>query len=461
MRKLLLCIFPLILLLAGCSSVSTRRGFLVPITEQLETGNPDKASVMLEQAREKNKYAEKDRFLYFVDAGMLNHYARHYDTSNVKFHLADAAAEELFTKSISRAAASLVLNDNVLEYAGEDYEILYANLVSSLNYIALNQFDDAFVEIRRANDKLNVLESKYADAAAKLQEGNPDDSDRVQIEYEVPKVRFYNDAFGRYLSMHMYAADGKMDDARIDFDYLVDAFESQPNIYDFPMPDVTYASEEGSVLSVVALVGLSPLKQALSLRIRTDKDLDLVQVLYDGPDKEDVEYGHFPVPVNVDYYFKFAIPVMEARPSQVASIRLIADGETVGQLQLLEDVTKVAVETFRAKKALIYIRSVARAVAKGLATHKLKKKADTGGLAGWLKKAAIDVGSDISENADLRSCQFLPGRVFVGDFSIAPGTYDLTVQFLDVEGRLIKQTNYADYVVLESGLNLIQAHSVD
>ena len=433
----------------------------MPITEQLETGNPDKASEMLEQARRANKYAEKDRFLYFVDAGMLNHYARHYDSSNVKLHLADAASEELFTKSISRAAASLVLNDNILEYAGEDYEILYANLVSSLNYVALNQFDDAFVEIRRANDKLNVLESKYADAAAELQKGNPDDSNRVQIDYEVPHVRFYNDAFGRYLSMHMYAADGKMDDARIDYDYLVDAFESQPNIYDFPMPDVTYASDEGPVLSVVALVGLSPLKQALNLRIRTDKDLDLVQVLYDGPGKEDVEYGHFPMPVDVDYYFKFAIPVIVARPSMVESIRVIVDGETIGQLHLIEDVTKVAEETFRAKKALIYIRSVARAIAKGLATHRMKEKADTGGFAGWLKKAAIDVGSDVSENADLRSCQFLPGRVFVGDFSIAPGTHNLTVQFLDANSGLVKQLDYTDYVVLKNGLNLIQAYSVD
>ena len=416
---------------------------------------------MIEVAREEHKYAEKDRFLYFVDAGMLNHYARHYDTSNVKLQLADAAAEELFTKSISRAAASLVLNDNVLEYAGEDYEILYANLVSAMNYIALDNFDDAFVEIRRANDKLNVLESKYADAAAELQKGNPDDSNRVEMDYEVPKVRFYNDAFGRYLSMHMYAAEGKMDDARIDYDYLVDAFESQPNIYDFPMPEVTYASDEGPVLSVVALAGLSPLKQALNLRIRTDKDLDLVQVLYDGPGKEDVEYGHFPMPVDVDYYFKFAIPIVVPRPSSVASIRLIADGEVVGQLEMIEDVTNVAVETFQAKKALIYIRSVARAIAKGLATHKLKKKADTGGFAGWLKKAAIDVGSDISENADLRSCQFLPGRVFVGDFAIAPGTYDLTVQFFDVQGGLIKQVEYADYTVLDNGLNMIQAYSVD
>lgn len=414
---------------------------------------------MLEAAKDKNKYAQKDRFLYFIDAGMLNHYARSYDASNAKLHLAEEAAEELFTKSVSRAAASLLLNDNVLEYSGEDYEVLYANLIKALNYIARGEFDEAFVEIRRANLKLELLEQKYADAAAEFQRSSPDDTDRVEIDYEVDKVRFHNDAFGRYLSMHMYAADGKMDDARIDHDFLVQAFRSQPHIYNFAMPEVKYYSEDRAILSVVGLVGLAPVKEALNLRIRTDKDLGLVQVLYDDPQNKGAEYGHLPVKVKADYYFKFAIPKIMPRPSLVSEIRVFANGELIGELQLLEDVSKVAEETFAAKKSLTYLRTVARAITKGLAAHKLKKKMDTGGLGGWLKKAAVDVGTDLIENADLRSSQFLPGLIYVGDFEIEPGTYDIAIEFYLADGSLAEETTYSGYEVVKNGLNLIEAFS--
>ncbi len=458
MRKLIGAILPLILL-AGCSSVATKKKFYEPITAELRSGNSVAAAQMLEAAKDKNKYAQKDRFLYFIDAGMLNHYARSYDASNAKLHLAEEAAEELFTKSVSRAAASLLLNDNVLEYSGEDYEVLYANLIKALNYIARGEFDEAFVEIRRANLKLELLEQKYADAATEFQQSSPDDTNRVEIDYEVDEVRFHNDAFGRYLSMHIYAADGKMDDARIDHDFLVQAFRSQPHIYDFAMPEVRYYSQDRAILSVVGLIGLAPVKEALSLRIRTDKDLGLVQVLYDDPQNKGAEYGHLPVKVKADYYFKFAIPKIMPRPSLVSEIRVLANGKLIGKLQLLEDVSKVAEETFAAKKSLIYIHTVARAITKGLAAHKLKKKVDTGGLGGWLKKAAVDVGTDLIENADLRSSQFLPGMIYVGDFEIEPGTYDIAVEFYLADGSLAEETTYSGYKVVKNGLNLIEAFS--
>ncbi|UCD63095.1 MAG: hypothetical protein JSW34_10085 [Candidatus Zixiibacteriota bacterium] len=448
-------------LVGGCSSVATRRGFYEPITAELRSGRPDTSLAMLEAARENNKYAEKDRLIYFIDAGMLSHYAGQYRLSNDKLHLAEAAAEELFTRSVSRAAASLLLNDNVLEYAGDDYEVVYTNLIKALNYLQLGAFDDAFVEIRRANLKLDLLQQKYGDAAAQYRQGLKRDSAGVSFDFEVDKVRFQNDAFARYLSMHMYAADGRMDDARIDYDYLTAAFATQPHVYDFPMPEVKYRPENGVILSVVGLAGLAPIKEPLRLRIRTDKDLDLVQVLYDGPEKEDVEYGHLPVEVEEDYYFKFAIPVLVPRPSNVGSIRVLADDDVIGELQLLEDVSKVALETFNAKKSLIYIRSVARAVAKGLATHRWKKKVDTGGLAGWLKKAAIDVASDVSEDADLRSSRFLPGRIYVGDFEIEPGVYDITIEFYDARGDFIEATRYQGYQVSPRGLNLLRAYSIN
>lgn len=450
-----------LIFLSGCGSVATRKGFYDPITVELQAGNYDAAAAGLEKARADGKFGEKDRFAYYVDAGLAYNYAGEYDSSNQRFHQAEIAAEDLFTKSISKAALSLLLNDNALDYAGEDYEILYTNLVSALNYIALGKFDDAFVEIRRANLKLELLEQKYAEAAQILQRGSEDDTVKVEVNYDVKPVRFHNSAFGRYLSMHMYAADGKMDDARIDFDYLKQAFNAQPFIYDFEFPELKYRPEEGALVSVVALAGLAPVKEAMNLRIRTDKQLDLVQVLYTDPERKDEEYGHIPMKVSEDYYFKFAIPTLQDRPSIIDHANVYAGDQLLGRLQLLEDVGKVARETFESKSSLIYIRSVVRAVAKGLIAHKQKHKADDGGLGGWLKKAAIDVVTDISENADLRCSRLLPGRILVGDFELPPGNYTLRVEFVGHDGMIVDRRVFPDYQILGSGLNMIEAVSLN
>ena len=436
--------------------MSTRQKFYEPITAELRSDNYLSAAERIEAAYRDGKYAGKDRLIYYIDAGLAHHYAGNTDSSVKLLLAAHDAAEELFTKSISRAAVSVLLNDNALEYAGEDYEYLYVNLINALNFLQLEDFDGAFVEIRRANLLLESLERKYADAAAELNRGSREDTASTSLEYVPESVRFNNDAFARWLSMHMYAAEGKYDDAEIDLTWLRRAFNEQGDIYNFDMPDVIYHSEDRAVLSVAALVGPGPNKEAMNLRIRTDKDLNLVQVLYTDSEGDESEYGHLPLPISEDYYFKFALPKVVTPPSEVFRIRVSVGGESIGDLHLIDDVGRIAEDTFRAKKSLIYIRSIIRAVFKGLSAHKLKKKADTGGLGGWLKKAAIDVGTDLTENADLRSSRLLPGKVYIGDFEIEPGTYDLTVDFFNSYGQIVKSVNRPGIEVTESGFNLTQ-----
>lgn len=446
----------------GCGSVATKTGFYEPIVTELQAGKFDSAAVAFESEKVRKHYGDKDRFVYFMDAGLAHHYAGNFVPSNQKLELAELAAEELFTKSVSRAAASMVLNDNVLEYAGEDYEIIYSNLIKALNYLLLDDFDGAFVEIRRANQKLNVLEDKYADASRQLNAGAAKDSVKYDIRYEAKEVKFYNDAFARYLSMHMYAADGKLDDARIDYNYLVDAFQSQPHIYPFEMPAVTYEQDSGkAILSVVALAGLSPVKDDLNLRLRTDKQLNLIQVLYTDEKAENTVFWQVPAKISEDYYFKFAIPKIVDRPSLIHTIKVYHELRELGELQVIEDLGYVAKETFEAKKSLIFIRTLLRALAKGLAAHELKEELDTGGIGGWLKKAAVDLATDALENADLRCSRLLPGKIYVGDIQLEPGEYDLTIEFLDAENNIISQQTITGHTVRRGDFNLVQAISLN
>lgn len=450
----------------GCGSVMTKNKFYGPIAEDLQNQNYQAAVHKIERAKDDNQYEKKDRLLYYLDSGLANHYALNRDSCIEKLSLAEESSEELFTKSISRAAASLALNDNILEYSGEDYEILYTNLIKALDFLAKGQFDDAFVEIRRSNEKLDLLEMKYSDAAKSFKTTVPkDDSLHINenLSYDIEHVRFNNDAFARYISMHLYAAEGRLDDARLDYEMLLSAFESQPEIYNFNPPEVKLYPESGALFSVVGLTGLSPVKEAVNLRIRTDKDLGLVQVLYtDGPDK-DAEYAHLPFPVKEDYYFKFSLPKIVRQPTRISRIKVWIDNESAGELELIEDVSLVAEETFKAKKSLVYFRTIGRAIFKGLAAHKAKQKIDrkAEGLGGWLLKAAVDVTTDVSENADLRCSHLLPGRIYVGDFDLAPGIYNIRVDFISDHGVVLKSEEYPEYEVKAESWNLIEVFSLN
>ena len=357
-----------------------------------------------------------------------------------------------------------MLNDNVLEYSGEDHEVLYTNIFKALDYIELGRTEDAFVEVRRANLKLQGLEQKYFDAAQTFRNAAKNDTTQADLPYDIQPLRFSNSAFVRYLSMHMYASDGKLDDARIDYDLFKEAFTTQPQIYDFKAPDVKYSCDGKAILSVVAMTGTSPVKNDLKLRIRTDRQLNLVQIMYDGAGENSTEYGHFFLPISEDYYFKFAIPTISPGQSQVASIRVTANGKPVGELQLIENVNRVASEVFEPKKTLTYVRSVARAIAKGLAAHKLKEdidKKNEDSFGSWLLKAAVDVGTDVLENADLRCSRLLPSYIYVGDFELDPGTYDVLVEFANSEGVIVDSYRMDDFRVDQSALNLFRVVSLN
>jgi len=457
--KLIFVLILLVVLTTGCSSVRTRHDFYRPIIADLKNHDFPSAVTKIETAR--SSYSKKDRLLYYFDAGLAYHYAGLYDSSNLRLSDAERAAEELYTKSISRAVASMFLNDNTLEYSGEDYEVLYSNIFMALNYISLNDFEDAFVEIRRANEKLILLEQKYAEAA---KEFNNDTSKAVKeghIRYEPNSARFNNDALARYLSMHMYAADGKYDDARIDYYKLEEAFATQSHIYDFALPKVRYDSKTGAVLSIVAMAGLAPYKKEVSLRLRTDKQLNLVQIMYEGTNQEYPEYGHFAMPVEKDFYFKFSLPVMKEQPSCIGRIEVEANGVLIGELSLIEDISNVAMETFEAKKTLIYFKSIIRALAKGLAAHDTKEDVKGEGLGSWLTKAIVDAVVEATEAADLRCTHFLPGRIYVGDFEVDPGEYDVTVKFISTDGLVVNSKHIMGYKVFEGDFNLIEVYSLN
>ena len=139
----------LLFLLMGCNHYSMHRVRLA-----FQEGRFDDALQQLDKAA-----TGKKQLPYLFEYALIAHYANHFEESNRIFEQAEILAEDLYTKSFSREATSLLTSDNILPYSGTRHERFLAHYYRILNYVYLNLQDDILVECRRAER----LRQHYAD----------------------------------------------------------------------------------------------------------------------------------------------------------------------------------------------------------------------------------------------------------------------------------------------------------
>lgn len=448
----------LLLLLAGCASTRTNKEHLVAVEAKLAQHDYAGATAAVAAAKDKG-YTPKERVVYWLDLGMLQHYDKLYGDSNTNLTDAEYAIEELFTKSISKAALSLLLNDNALDYSGEDYEDIYLNVFKSLNYAHLNQFDEALVEVRRIDGKVQLLEDKYK----KLASGY-DLSNDAKLDIKAGTSRFHNSALAEWLALVLYRADRKYDDARIALEGYNAAFSNQSQLYPFPKPDLTeyLAPAAGARLDIVAFVGRCPDKKAKTLYVHTEKDLIIIATTEENPRKhqELEELDAFAWPdVEEGYHFKFQLPYLEKQGTMIRRVEVLIDGEKAGQLELVESLENVAMDTWKIKEPIIYLKTIIRAVSKGLLSEKAKQKMTNelgDNLLGFAARMATDIAVDATENADLRISRFFPAQALVGEFVVEPGEHQVTVNYYDHHGVIVYTDDLGVIDTPAGGLNLME-----
>ena len=458
-RTLKVFLLLVILFALSCASTRSSKEQFAGINEKLISHDYQGALNQIEAARGKF-YKEKEKALYYVDAGMLHHYNGNFVQSNTLLSKAEKAFDELYTKSIGRGAASMLLNDNVLEYSGEDYEDVYLNVFKALNYVELDKFDDAFVEIRKINEKLSLLEQKHKKMAKQFNK-----SKDKKKSFETGKNKFHNSALGRYLSMLLYRAEGKMDDARIDKEKIDEAWKLQSHIYNFSKPSLNnYLSRtDKAKINVISFTGRAPDKKANTLYIHTEKDLVVIGTTKENPHgKQNLETLDL-IPwkdMKKGYHFKFQLPFMKKRKSNIGRIEVIIDGKMSADLQQIEDIEKVALETFKIKEPLIYLKTITRTVIKGLFSTKRKeemeKKIDNA-LLGFAARLATDAIVDATENADLRISRFFPAKTFITEIEVTPGIHKIKVKYYSKNGSVLFVDDLGEKNISISGLNLFES----
>ncbi len=456
MKRIRIAVFLLnALLMMSCSSVMTNTEFYDPVIDYLRSGDYGSAVEYIETAEKEGEYADKDRVLLFLDKGVVYHYAGMYEKSNQAFHQAEYLIDSLYTKSISKGAASLLLNDNALDYSGEVYEDLYINIFKALNYLHLGKFDDAYVEVHKISDKLKEFNVYFKEAVAEIQK-----YDENKIEFDAEEIDFYNDAFADYISHLIYREEGEDDNSRISIEKAKDAWENYPEVYNYEMPTPLKETETERIttLNIIAFSGNAPIKVPVGARITTFDGWIMIS------DPTDFHVTPIPFPgIKNGWNFKFEFPDLQEVGTVVENIEVYINGNHAGNLELLENISNVADKTFQTRKSMIFFKTAMRAIAKGIsagmAGEEIKKNTKDkalGDVLAFLFNAAVDM----TEHADLRTWRTIPGYSFTAEIPIDEGTYDIEIRFVGLKEQTLKTVKYKNFPI-KSGLNVLEAFYLD
>lgn len=164
----------------GCSAPALRRARTDFYSGRLEQA---------EDALNRRRFPRRDRVLFLMERGTILQARREWDASSADFIAAYDRLVELETRSISRGAGSLVINDAIRDFVGAPFERTLLHAMTAHNHLAQGQWDLAAVEARRIvqslhDDRLrNYPEEPYARYVAGLAFELIDDPSNAALQY--------------------------------------------------------------------------------------------------------------------------------------------------------------------------------------------------------------------------------------------------------------------------------------
>ncbi len=456
----------LLLMTTGCATYSSRVADLRP---QLANGEFTAALKTLDEGT-----GGKDRLLLLLERGLVLHYADEYVASNEAFAQAEDLAEDLYTKSISQGALSLLTSDEAISYRARPFELAMVPYFKALNYLYLGQRSAAVVEARRAE----LSQAKYVELT--VAELRPQDGSELKQLQADPFLLYFsgllhdqageiNEAFISYRNaavayqqaqdlLEVKAPSSLADDLtrtayQLGFRDELDAVvQSCPTVFQQP-PRVPETVADTGRLVVFVETGFVPRKTqvrfdfpVLSGEAYHDPDYWSWEIYAGMGDFHAMTSGH-----KVEYWVSVAAPELQDGLSDpVARIHLAGNqGTQTGDGGVVANLAREARVTFDAEKPTIFTKTILRGLTKYLATRQAKKS--MGKVGGFL----ANILGSATEKADTRSWLTLPDHILMGSLQLPAGRQSVKVDLLDHQGRLLRTTNLQDVEIKAGGWTFI------
>jgi hypothetical protein len=395
------------------------------------------------------RHPDPQDVLYRLDRGILHHYLGRYDESNDEFEAAEIRIEDLYTRSVSRAAVSLLTSDVVIPFDGAPFERALIHYYRTLNYVYDDNLEDALVECRKANLLLATLAE----------------------ETEGEETTYQDDAFLQYLTALLYEDAGEWNDAWVSLRGAETAFARYDSVFGVAPPpmlgtdlrrlarDLGYLDEYEQYRArypdacdtlpsgcgeVVFLFenGRAPIKEEIDFTLPIlkgerdryhDRD-EFARILanrYQGYVYEAAE---------LEYLLRVAIPQIQPRPPLIRHAEVRVGDATAGTV-VVEDVAALSAAALSEAMPKILVKTVLRGVTKYLGTRWVEKK--TGKIGGIL----ANLLTAASERADTRGWISLPNDIQMARLTVPAGEHKVSLRFLDARGDIVATAETGSIVV--------------
>ena len=416
-RPRLLWVLTLSAALTGCASMQSHDKLASDVQSAGRTGGVPAALAQLEASAKSED--DKTALLYNLERGELLRMDRRYEDSTNAFLLADIKVKEWEetaktnpTKLMGTVGAALI-SERLKNYEGQDYEKVWLTTRLAMNRVALGDFENARVDIKRTHEREAIIaefrsketlaaeeEAKSKGAAAGGKELNGYPVETLNDPEVLALKNGYQNALSHYLAGFMYEVLGESGLAAPGYRK---AIELKPE---------TGVLEEG-------LRGLDNRTSFTWKRRQRMTDVLFVVEAGDAPARKPKAFT-IPVPTGRGMVTaSISYPVIE--PSTDPLLTTLSAAGTDLKLEKVVDVNVMARRALKDEMPGMVLRGVTRAIAKGVMQNELQKG---GGLVGGLIGA---VASAATEVADDRMWRMLPGRVYIARGYLPPGEHVVTV----------------------------------
>lgn len=441
----------IVLLTVGCAAYNFEK-----VENGLESGKPTDAHNYL-----KKNSPKKPDIPHQFELGLTGHYANLFAESSKEFDIAEEIAEERFTKSLSAEALSLFTSDQIRSYPGTKYERLLCHYYSILNYIYAGSLEGAIVECKQATNLIHYFKGE-------------------EKEYD-----YFATGFLAHLCGMVFEAAGELNDAYISYKQASEYYKHSARYTSVLTPkdvglslvrvsrkigftddfdrfrkqygDTPQIPENYGELILFYETGFVPRKTEESLTfpiLTTDR-------FGEKDNKDSVKFartlrtreGMVVDEIKLEYLIRIAIPTIRSKRPHSAGIQ-VSVGDQIAQGVLVEDVENMAIETLNAKRTIILIRTLARALGKYLLFREAKKKSTALGL-------ITNLAGVLTESADTRSWQTLPNQIYLVRMPLPAGKHRLRLSFLNKNGNIRKSDSNLEVQIKPNQISFLNYRTYD
>lgn len=469
----------LLVVLSGCA----HRGALQrPAPETLPSGSPlldrsmSDADAWLRHHLIQGEYADAlqvlergrgvpgDALWRALQKALILHRAGEFQASNEAFEWAETETDLRYTRSVSRAASSLLVSDRVLAFRPSPAEMGLIPYYRMLNYLALGDRNGASVEARKAITRSRPPE-------------------------EAPGCR--EDAMVRYLAGMVLASAGERNDALVGLRQADRGFRECGSSSGDPVPEsigvdlvkVAHAlgarevadsaaarygveavpSHTGELLLLVEhgfvayrveeslhvpiypadVNGLSDDDEDGILAVAADLTARLlgnaVERAQWGSARDDHPVVQLAHALDGAYVLRLAWPGSR-RAVAGPEVRVWVN-DTLASVTRVGDLSALAEREMQAQRTAAITRMVARGIAKYLVSREAEKGAEKKGgeVAGFVMARLTNLAANELERADTRSWSLLPDRVSMVRAHLPAGEHRVRVEVVSPGGAVLEE----------------------